>query len=288
MPPKAAQGQVVTISVTAPTGKRCYLVVRYADSAAESPAGAVSRHGRAVWHFRVSATAALGTASATVQCGTGGATSHPFTVVGPLVRLKLLVDKSGFSQKNSPLGGSTVSYGLILSNPSPSQDAVDTYVLVNFVDATNRVVGSVSTTVSLVGAGSKYALGDSMSLRTQDPVARLEITLRTRGVQPKRTYPQPSLQRVSILPGSYDTAYVGEVDGEVLNDHPTLTLTRATFSVVNLDAGGQVTGGGTGYVYSPLPSGAREVFLAQSGFTSIPYSRAASAVISISPTYQAA
>jgi hypothetical protein len=287
MPPKAAQGQLVTIQAVIKTGTRCFLVIRYADGAAESPGGTVARSGRASWRFRVAPTAALGTATATVQCGKSGKTSHSFSVVGPILKLKILVDKQGFSQRPGLFGGgSNVSYGIVLSNPSAQQDALDTFVLVNFVDATNRVLGSTSTTVGLVGAGTKYALGDSMGLRTAEPVARLEITLQTRSVQPKHLTPAPALQRVAILPGSFEPGFVGEVDGEMVNDHPTMTLGMTRFSVVLFDGGGQVVGGGTGMSMSDVPPGARLVFTAQSGFSSIPISRAASVLISLNASYK--
>ena len=44
-------------------------------------------------------------------------------------------------------------------------------------------------------------------------------------------------------------------------------------------------GGGTGTAFASLPPGAREFFKATSGFDAIPLSRAASAMVSLSPAW---
>ena len=89
----------------------------------------------------------------------------------------------------------------------------------------------------------------------------------------------------ALIAGETDPDYVAEVDGEVVNDTSPFTLTSARLSVVLLDASGKIVGGGTGIVYSPLPSGSRMVFLAQSGFTGIPSSTAVVPIITVEPTY---
>ena len=143
MPPQAAQGDLVTIRAAVKSGTRCFLTIKYADSAGETPASTVSRGGYAQWRWRVSPTARLGVARATVRCGKAGTASHTFTVVGKLIAPKVVVQQQGWSQRPQPLG-SIVSYGIMLQNPSPTQDAVNTFVLVNFVDGNNTALGSGS------------------------------------------------------------------------------------------------------------------------------------------------
>ena len=286
LPPTATQGELLTVRVAVASGSRCFLTVKYADGAGESPAAAVSRSGHAQWRWRVAPTAALGKARATVTCGRAGSSTASFTVVGKLIAPKIVVEKQGFSQKSDFIG-SSVSYGVILRNPSPQQDALDTFVLVNFIDGTNQAVGSASTTIPFIGAGSTYALGNSLSLRTSVPVARLEITIQNHGARPKGAHPAPALQNVKILPDRLQPQWVGEVDGEVVNEHQTMTLGMTQLSVVLLDDGGQVVGGGTGVTFSNVPPGARLVFAAQTGFGAVPISRASAALISTAPSYSA-
>jgi hypothetical protein len=285
MPPKAMQGELVTVRVAVKTGSRCFLTVKYADSAGESPAAATSRAGYAQWRWRVSPTAALGPARATVTCGRAGTSTRGFTVVGRLIAPKIVVNKQGFSQKPTFGGGSIVSYGVMLANPSPQQDAIDTFVLVNFIDGANHAIGSASTTVSFIGAGSTYALGNSINLRTAVPVARLEIIIQNHGARPKARHDFPQTQNIQIIPDSFQPQWVGEVDGEVVNDHATMTLGMTNLSIVLFDDAGQVVGGGNGMTFSNIPPGARLVFTAQSGFNAVPTSRAASATVSTAPTY---
>jgi hypothetical protein len=138
--------------------------------------------------------------------------------------------------------------------------------------------------VKLVGAAGTYAYGDSAPLRVQTPVTRLEITIRVGAHEPKTTHPEPSFANVRILPSQFDIGWVGEVDGEVVNATPTLTLSSARLSIVVLDASGNVTGGGSGFSFGAVPSGARVVFTATSGLTALPTDKSATAVVSSEPT----
>jgi hypothetical protein len=286
VPQKAAQGQLMAVRVVVKTGTRCVLSVRYADRAVASAPPAVAQRGRISWSWRVAPTAALGTAHATVTCGRAGTSTTTFSVVGPDVPAKIVIDKEGFSQRPDDFGpGSSVSYGMLLVNRSPQQDAGDTYVLVNFVDASNNLLGTKSSLIKYIGAGATYAFGESMKLRTQVPVAQLEITIRVHSSKPKGEAPMPDLESVRVIPEQYHPEWIGEVDGEVINDHDRLTLRNATFSAVVFDTSGQVIGGGRGSQVAAAPPGSRSVFLARNGFKAIPTSRAASALVSVTPTY---
>jgi hypothetical protein len=201
---------------------------------------------------------------------------------------RVVADKQGFSQRPDKYGtGSAFSYGVFLRNTSPTQDAMNVYVLVNMVAATGELIGTATRIVPLVGAGETYALGDSLSLRTQVPVAKLELTIRLGAHQLKQPHSLPEFANVRIVPAQSDAGWVGEVDGEVLNTAPGKTLTSAKLSIVLLDAAGNPVGGGTGYTLAPLPSGSRMVFLATSGFNAVPLDRALTPVISAEPGYVA-
>lgn len=78
----------------------------------------------------------------------------------------------------------------------------------------------------------------------------------------------------------------GEIDGEIQNDSPTKTLQSAELCGVVLDSAGNILGGGTGYGFGSLPPAARMVMKISSGLRPIPYYKAASAVVSVVPTYK--
>lgn len=287
VPPRAAQGQVVRLSATvAANAGRCFLTMRYADGTGESFAALTPRHGRVSWRFKVSSSAALGVARATVSCARGGSSSRSLTVVGPLEQPKIVVEKSGFSQRTASYGnGSSLSWGAVLANRSSQQDALSGYVLVNAIDSRGLVIASQSETVDVIPAGTQFALGDSISLQTSNPVARLEVVLQSKASQPKTSWPLPGIEQVGIVPSVLEPGFVGEVDGVVTNGQPVRSLRTAHFSIVLLDAGGQVVGGGTGSSLVSVPPGARAVFQAQQGFGAIPMPRAASALVSVVPSW---
>ena len=77
----------------------------------------------------------------------------------------LLVEKQGFSQRPDKLGtGSTVSYGLLLKNTSGTQDATETYLLINFATAGGELIGTVTKKVDLVAANGSFAFGPGQAV----------------------------------------------------------------------------------------------------------------------------
>jgi hypothetical protein len=239
---------------------------------------------------RIPATAALGQGTWRVQCGLGY-TTGTFVVVDTRSKAstaapRVVVAKQGFTQRPDKAGpGSLLSYGLVLRNTSPTEDAENVYVIVNMVAADGSLIGSRSETVAFVPAGGTYDLGDSLQLRTQTSATHLEIVVRVGSHQPKEAYTLPDVANVRVLPNMYDPGWVGEVDGEIVNDTSKKTLSSASLSIVIFNAAGDPIGGGTGYLFASLPSGARFVFTASNGFKSIPLDQAASAVIAITPRY---
>jgi hypothetical protein len=143
----------------------------------------------------------------------------------------------------------------------------------------------MSRTLSVIGAASTFAYGDSLHLRTNVPVSSLEITIRVGSHSPIKSHPAPDFANVHLVPDGRDPGWVGEVDGEVVNATPTLTLTSARLSIVVLDAAGKVIGGGTGFTVVSVPSGSRVVFTASSGVTALPTDKASTAIVSSEPTY---
>jgi hypothetical protein len=288
--PTVQRGHALVIKLVTKSSALCTPVVRYADNTVQMGTAKQAHAGRLAWSLLVPRTAPLGVGKWYVQCGLEIARKGTFLVAANQATdaqaPRVVADKQGFSQRPDRFGtGSALSYGLFLRNTSATQDAVNVYVLVNMVAANGELIGTATRTVSLIGAGQTFALGDSMSLRTQVAVAKLELTIRLGAHQLKQLHNLPEFANVRIIPSESDAGWVGEVDGEVLNTTPLLTLTSTRLSIVLLDAAGNPVGGGTGSTFSPLPSGSRMVFLATSGFNAVPLDRALTPVVSVEPSY---
>jgi hypothetical protein len=288
------QGTKAVFHLPAGGAHACSLAVRYADGTMKNAGPRVAVNRFATWSVPVPANAALGIAQWLAACGPARHLQGTFVVVrarskaptGPSAPPRVVVDKQGFSQRPDAYGtGSLLSFGLMLHNTSATEDATSVFVLVDMVDPAGALVGSISRSLSLIGASGVFAYGDSLELRTQAPVSSLEITIRVGAHAPKKAHPAPDFANVRVLPDDTNAGWVGEVDGEIVNATPTLTLSSARLSIVVLDASGNVAGGGTGFSFGSVPSGARVVFTATSGLTALPTDRAVTAVISSEPTY---
>ena len=280
VPKRAFQGQPASLSVVVrPSGVRCSAAIRYAGGARQTLPTVVARSGKAAWKWRVLPKAQLGTANAAVACGRAGRVVRSFAVVGaPTAPAKVVVRKSGFSQRVR-FTGREVSYGIVLHNPSPENDALAVIVLVNFVDATNRVVDTDSTRIEAVGAGTEYYLGGSTSIPDASQVSSLEIVVRIGSQAPKRKL-SPAISDVLVQESRYDRGFVGAVVGQIVNDSTTMLLRGTQISAVIFDSGGNVVGGAKGATFDGQLPGVRAYFNASGSVTAIPFDRAASASVS--------
>jgi hypothetical protein len=290
VPQQTYQGKSASITVLVkPAGVRCGLGVKYSNGASQAGLGRVrAALGRAQWTWDLALTAPVGPAVASVSCAGSHAIRRRFTVVGGTVRpSKLEIVTSGWSQRPDRVGpGSNVSYGVQLNNPSDAKDAQGVTALVNFLDGAGTVLQSATTQIPAVGESSIFNLGGYVHLPNQTPVGRLEIVLQTSAWVAHALH-QPAIENIHIVPSQFEPTWVGSVDGDLINDHPTSTLTNAQLSIVVFDSSGKVVGGGTGYLFAALPPGTRAFFSATSGLSSIPVTSASTAVISIEPTYKA-
>lgn len=286
LPQKAFQGQPAALAVAVrPSGVRCTASVRYTDGRGQALGAVVARSGRAAWRWTLPAAARIGLATASVSCARAGRISRTFAVSGsPAAPARVIVQKNGFSQRVR-FSSREVSYGLVLANPSPEKDALDVSVLVNFVDATNRVVKTDTTSVAGVAAGSQYFLGSSTTIPDGTPVSKLEIVTRIGGQAPKSVHYAPTAD-VQVLQSLYDLGFVGAVQGQMTNDLPSFVLSNAQVSAVIFDPAGEVIGGGTGYGSAALLPGVRAYFQASLGLSAVPIDRAATAGVSVSGRYE--
>ncbi len=287
VPQRTFQGQAASLSVIVrPTGVRCSASIRYASNTLQRLPSVVVRAGKASWRWKVPAKTKPGSATVSVSCGRAGKASRSFAVVGPpTAPARVLQQKSGFSQR--VIGASRrVSYGIELANPSPENDALDVAVLVNFVDATNRVVDTDTVAVDTIGAGTVFYLGGSTTIPDASPVSKLEIVVRIGGQSPKRKL-GPEYADVLVQAQKQDPAWTGAVVGQIVNDHPTMLLKRTEVSAVIYDSAGNVIGGATGGNRDELLPGVRAYFQAPSGAESIPFDRVAAASVSMLGAYEA-
>ena len=194
------------------------------------------------------------------------------------------LEQVAFSTRPQRFGGGTdVSYGVVLSNDTPGQDALNLSVLVNFVGPNDHLIGSATSSIDAIPAGGQYALGSSMSFPGAAPIVRLETVIQVGSHQPSSLH-YPVVSNIYLEPG-FDAAWLGAVDGEISNVDPAQVLRYTGLSAVVFDASGNVIGGGTGTAFASLPPGAREFFKATSGFDAIPLGQAASAMVSLTPTW---
>jgi hypothetical protein len=285
-PARPAQGGHVDMTVAVrPASARCALAVRYANGAHQ--AGLASTQavaGRATWSWDVPIGAAVGRAQVVAHCAGAGTRKHILLVVGAQTPVRVDVLKQGFSIRVRSYGGSDVSYGVILQNRSTTEDALNVSVLVNMVMTNSKLSGSASTTVQAIAAGATYALGGNLSYEGAAPVERLEVVVTVGKRQPHKLH-LPPIANIYLEPSTYDAGWLGAVDGELINDDPHLVLQSAQLSAVVLDSGGNVIGGAVGYGFGPLPPSARVLVKLTAAVSAIPVLKAASAIVSVIPTY---
>jgi hypothetical protein len=289
LPTRALAGQAVTVAVArAHPNSQCSLAVTYGQTPQSGLAPATAVKGGASWTWKIPAEVQADRAQVTAHCTGSKQITAKLLVVGSLVPPRMSVVKDGFSVRVKSGGRADVSYGVLIENHSPNADALDVNVLVNFVLADNHLIGSASSRIAMIPAGSTYALGNDLAFPGAAPVARLEIVIQV-GRSNRHVGHAPAVDNIVIEPATSpsDQAYVGDVAGELINNDSHLTLVGASYSAVIFDSAGNILGGGSGTNYgAPLPPGTREVFKLQRGFTDIPFQQAATATVSAIPTWQ--
>src|SRR4029079_15488819 len=284
---RIVQGNTMMLSIrVSPANTQCALTVRYKDGQTQNglpigrPAG-----GKITWRWRVPRTVEPGTAKLEVWCPGAGRASRSLTVIGGVIAAKIQVVKSGWSERPYAFGGTGVSYGVILANTSPQQDAQDVTALVNFVMADNRLIGSATVHVSNIAAGTQHAMGGELQFPAGAPIARLEVVV-TIGKRAPATRGKPGISQVRVMPSIFEPQWAGSIEGEIQNDSANRTLQNAELSAVLLDGAGNVIGGATGFGGAALPPAARIFFKIENGLRPISMSRVASALVSVVPTYR--
>jgi hypothetical protein len=286
-PDRVVQGNPATFNVSvSPAGGRCSLSVRYKSGARQKGLPVVSAAGgMASWTWTVPKRVQTGRARVTASCSGAGRATRTMMVIGQVLPPKIDVVQSGYSVRPYPFAGTGVSWGVILANRSKTRDALDVNVICNMVMADNRLIGTASAHISDIAADTKHAIGGDLTFQGGAPVARLEIVVQI-GRSGPATHLKPGISFLRVLPGSFEPDWAGEIDGEIQNTSPTRTLQSADISGVVLDAEGNILGGGSGFAFGSLPPAARMVMKISTGLRPIPYAKAASAIVSVVPTYK--
>jgi hypothetical protein len=283
LPSQVFEGQTTTFQVgVAGPAKTCVLVIRYLGGRVQTLNARPVRNGSVSWAVRIAA-GPPGDAVVTATCPGSGRATGRLLVQWPIQAPSLAVVKRGLSQRNEQNGSSsTVNYGLAIENKRTHLDATGIAVLINFVDATNRVLATSHVSIGRIPAAKTIYNGGQFGLNTQTPVSRLEVVF----VQATSAQRQPALPPLvsDVALKSTSDGYVDSLSGQLLNKYPK-PLQGGDIGVVFEDGTGAIIGGGTGSASGPVSLGAREVFNVGSGFNAIPMTKIASTLISIVPSY---
>ena len=157
---------------------------------------------------------------------------------------KVTIARSGFSQRPQRYGrGSDVNYGLEVHNERARFDATNVTLLVNMVDATNRVLGTGFVRIRRLPASSVFYVGGQTTIPTQKPVSRIEVVVSASSDQKVAATPL-LISDLIIAPSLFEPPYVGSVRGQLLNQS-RVPMDSGVVGVVIQDANGNIIGGGS-------------------------------------------
>jgi hypothetical protein len=288
LPSQVYEGQttVFAVDLSNDGSIECTLAIHYTGKRVDRVTH-LSRNGHASWRIRIPAVPP-GPANLVASCAGLSTATSQVLVQWALQTPKLTVAKRGFTETfDQPNGTGTVSYGLAIHNERVRFDATSVAMLVNFVDGTNRVLGTDHVGIGRIPAGTTVYYGAQVGVPygQNDLVTRLEVVL----VQATSSQKVPStpllISDVQLVPdGNQTTPHIDSVRGQLLNQSK-LQLQGADLGIVVLDSAGNILGGGTGGGGGPLSQGSREFFSSCCSYSKIQLANAASVLISAVPSY---
>lgn len=287
-----AGGSVLVIAGVSPARALCSGTVSHAPktfklAARKALGGAVS------WTAKIPSTAPGGMWTVRVACAhAGSATAHFFVTAQPppppppppTIPAKVVVVKAGLSSGPGSFKDETaISWGVVLQNASPDEDALDVELTLNFIDANGLTVRSRTTFTGYdIPAGATYYVGDYyvQSSTVATPV-RLDVASVQIGKHQRKSIgglPQVANVRAS----DFATGYA-HVQGDFGNPYGKTISSAAPVTVVAFDAAGNVIGGGTGNPNASVTPGARTGF--DVSIRSLIASQIASVQVSVAPVF---
>jgi hypothetical protein len=199
-------------------------------------------------------------------------------LAAPTIPAKVIVVKSGVSSTSS-FGETDVSYGIVLQNVSPDEDALDVRLTVNILDASGLIIKTETDTYQAIPAGATYYAGGSDFLTTSTPARRVDVTAQVQSRQKNALGALLAVANVHVGADPFDgTAHVL---GEWTNPYTKPISELAQVTAVCFDSSGNVIGGGGDYLDAPVPPGGRVGFDVPTDALST--SQIASAQVSVEP-----
>jgi len=189
---------------------------------------------------RIPRTAAPGRWTLLLACGRAGKARASFTVAQAIAPASVVVEKAGFSEDTAG-GGTSISYGIVLSNRSTTADAWDVGLNVRFVDAGGRALATLNPNISVIPAASRFFKAGHLFSDSSLAVATVLVRVSVRSSKPKGAV-LPSVRNVAVA--SVPSSGL-DVTGTVSNPYSkALPSGRATIYAVLFDANDSVVGGG--------------------------------------------
>jgi uncharacterized membrane protein len=251
----------ISTAVTSGTAQRVNL------SVAGQPAGVTVSFGfigfpagySTTMTVTVGANTTPGTYTITVT-GSGVRATHAAGVtLHVLVPANIVALKSGLSSRTGCTGCDTnVSYGIVLQNTSPDEDARNVTLTVNFLDTNGLIVhASTLSDIGPIPAGATYYYGGGYSENGEGLPVRLEVaSAQVTERQPSAIGDFPPVSNVSVT----DISGIAHVGGEVTNPYTWTIPDYVDVTAVCFDASGNVIGGGGGKLNASITPGGRTGF----------------------------
>lgn len=171
--------------------------------------------------------------------GTWTMTRLATPVSSPPVLPQVVAVASGIDRDMSGNGGSDMDYGVILKNRSTSYDAVNLTATVRAVDVEGRSVATDEITISVIPAGSKFAIAGLMTPSVSLVPTRLKVSVKVGQRRPKGI-------RLPVATNVLLHQFL-DVTGRFTNPYRRAMSQDAPIYAVFLDAQGRVVGGTSDY-----------------------------------------
>jgi hypothetical protein len=165
---------------------------------------------------------------------------------------EVVVRQSGFTVDTSLEAVAVISWGAVLANASPDEDAVGVIATVSVVDAAGATLIAEEVPIAAIPAETAFALG--RTLVVEGVPARVDVSI---SMAESRTaaVALPAAENVRWL-ADLTTIVVGDVRNTLAQPLPE----TAIVSAVAFDAAGIAIGGGFVSVGSEVPPGAAAAF----------------------------
>jgi hypothetical protein len=264
-----------------PHSVHCVATIKYTGGKVQKLGDRLAGPKGATWSFRIPAVRPGG-ARAGIDCGEVGRATIPFKVTPALQAPKIITERTGFSQRLNRDGSTDACFGLQLRNERTGVDATHVAVLVNLVDADNRVIATDHLRLVRIPAGATVYIGDQISRIVNIPITRVEVVAVEATSTPVQPAMPPLISDILFTPsrdGGIDKVYA-----QLLNQS-SLIMQGGELGTVLLDGEGNIIGGGRGTVQGPVSLGARELSKTFGQLDAVLYANVAEALVSVVPRY---